>query len=167
MRLRIGTLFMKTDLALKKKILVRLELARESEYAGLRVSVQHGIVTLRGELESSEKRSAAERAIKRIPGVKGLVDRIQVGHSELNLPTDAEIAERASAAICWLTTIPSEQITVESQNGWVSLRGVVSALHQRRTLEEVIRSLPEVRGVENLLEVQEQPADLHELSLTA
>jgi osmotically-inducible protein OsmY len=158
---------MKSDFALKKKILVRLELAPESEYAGLQVSVQHGIVTLSGELDSGEKRSAAERTVKRIPGVKGLVDRIEVGHCELNLPTDAEITERVNAAIRWLTTIPSEQIAVHSQNGWVSLRGVVSALHQRRTLEEVVRCLPEVRGVENFLEVQDESPDSHEVSLTA
>lgn len=158
---------MKSDFVLKKEIMTRLELARESDYAGLQVSVQRGIVTLRGELESGERRSAAERTVKRIAGVKGLVDLIQVGHCEVNLPADAEIAEKAGAAIRWLTTVPVEGITVHSQNGWVSLRGVVSALHQRRTVEEVVRSLPEVRGVENLLEVQDEVLDPHEVSLTA
>ena len=158
---------MKSDIALKKEILVRLELARESDYANLRVSVEHGIVTLRGELESGDKRSAAERAVKRVPGVKGLVDRIQVNECELDLPGDAEIAEHAIAAIRWLTTIPAESITVSARGGWVSLQGVVGTPHQRRTVEEIVRLLPEVRGVENLIELLQEGTNPHELSLTA
>jgi osmotically-inducible protein OsmY len=158
---------MKSDVSLKKEILVRLQLARESDYASLRVSVEHGIVTLFGELESGEKRSAAEQAVKRVTGVKGLVDKIQVADCALDLPSDAEIADHALAAIRWLTTIPAENVTVSARDGWVSLRGVVAAPHQRQTVEELIRSLPEVRGVENLIELLEEGPNPHELSLTA
>lgn len=158
---------MKSDIALKKEILVRLELARESDYASLRVSVEHGIVTLLGELESGERRSAAERTVKRVPGVKGLIDRIQVKDCELDLPRDAEIIEHVLAAIRWLTTIPAESIKVSAKEGWVSLGGVVGTPHQRQTLEELVRSLPEVRGVENLIELLEEDSNPHEHSLTA
>lgn len=158
---------MKSDNALKKEILVRLELARELDATGLRITVEHGIVTLRGELESGEKRRAAERAVKLTPGVRGLVDRIQVAHAELNLPDDAQIAERVTAAIQWLTTIPSESIEVAVHEGWVSLRGTVAAPHQRKTIEDVLRALPEVRGVENLIELHPDALNPHEVSLTA
>jgi osmotically-inducible protein OsmY len=158
---------MKNDLALKKEVLARLELARELDAAGLRISVQDGIVTLLGELESGEKRSAAERAVKLIPGVKGLVDRIQVADREPDLPDDVEVAERVTAAIRWLTTIPAESIEVAVRDGWVSLRGTVAAPHHRQTLEEVIRASREVRGVENLVEVHGEARSLYEVSLTA
>lgn len=158
---------MKSDLTLKKEILVRLELARELDATALRISVEDGIVTLRGELESGEKRRAAERAVKLTPGVRGLVDRIQVAHRELNVPEDSEIAERVTAAIRWLTTIPADSVEVSVRDGWVSLRGVVAVPHQRQTLEDVIRALPEVRGLENLVELQAEPLHAHELSLTA
>jgi osmotically-inducible protein OsmY len=118
------------------------------------VSVHGGVVTLQGTLENGEERASAERTVKATPGVKGVVDRIRVDQSEAEPPDDARIAAHSAEAIRWLTTIPQEKIQLSSLRGVVCLRGVVDSRHQRDTLEEVIRQLPEVKGVEDLVRVK-------------
>lgn len=145
---------MKSDIDLEKDVLVRLELDPTLDAAGVGVSVQDGVVTLQGSLSSAEDRSATERAVKLVPGVKGLVDRIRVASPAPESPTDAEVAQVAAEAIQWLTTVPPESVSVTVRDGWVNLRGKVESCSQREILEDVIRHLPQVKGVNDLLELE-------------
>ncbi len=145
---------MKSDIDLKREVQARLEFDPRLDVAGVGFSVQDGVVTLQGSLSSREARSATERAVKLVPGVKGLVDRIKVGSPEPEPPTDAEVAAVAKEAIQWLTTIPSEGVGVSVREGWVTLRGTVESQHQRETLEDVMRHLPQVKGVNDLLKLE-------------
>jgi osmotically-inducible protein OsmY len=145
---------MKSDIDLAKDVQVRLELDPTLDAADVGVSVQDGVVTLRGSLDSGEERTATKRAVKLVPGVKGLVDRIEVAAPEPESPTDAEIAEVATEAIQWLTTVPPENVTVTVRDGWVNLRGKVESSSQRATLEDVVRHLPQVKGINDLIELK-------------
>ncbi len=146
---------MENDFELKKAIRTRFELDREPELAGVAVSVHDGVVTLRGTLENRNERASAERAVKEMPGVKEVIDQIRVNQKESDAPDDTRIAARSGEAIRWLTTIPQERIQISSSHGVVHLRGVVDSRYQRDTLEEVIRQLPEVKGLEDEVRVKE------------
>ncbi len=145
---------MKSDIDLANDVLVRLELDPTLDAADVGVSVHDGVVTLRGSLARGEDKVATERAVKLVPGVKGLVDRIEIASPEPESPTDAEVARAATEAIEWLTTVPPESVNVTVRDGWVNLRGKVESNSQRETLEDVILHLPQVKGVNDLLELK-------------
>ena len=157
---------MKSDTELKRDVCVRLELDPELDAAGLGVSAKNGVVTLEGKLHDGKERDATERAVKLVPGVKGLVDRIRVEESEAESPSDAELAARAADAILWLTTVPPENVSATVQDGWVNLKGVVESSYQRETLESIMWHLPQARGVNNLLKVRAESGRRVEPELT-
>jgi osmotically-inducible protein OsmY len=150
---------MKNDADLKREVLVRLEFDRVLDVAGLGIAVRNGVVTLEGMVHDGQERAAAERAVKLVPGVKGVVDRIQVELPEPDSPSDAEIATAVADAIQWLTTVPPETIQVAVQDGWVTLKGRVDSHHQRETVENVVRHLPQTKGVKNLLRIEPNAGD--------
>ena len=101
---------MKTDLQLKQEVLSRLELEARIDPAELGVSVENGVVTLRGRVENDEDRASTMRALRFIEGVKGLVDdELQVPSVRRARPKDAEIQAAAGEAIQWLTTVPTRE----------------------------------------------------------
>ena len=50
---------------------------------GFRVAVDHGWVTLQGEAGYDLERCSVEHAIRLLPGVTGVTNRIAVGHGSL------------------------------------------------------------------------------------
>jgi osmotically-inducible protein OsmY len=148
---------MKTDLELKQDVLSRLELEPKIDPAELGVSVENGVVTLKGNMESEEDRVSAERAVRFVKGVKGLVDdELQVKAARRARPKDAEIQAAVCDAIQWITTVPREAIKVTAKDGWVTLEGDVEARHQATSIEELASEVRGVRGVKNALTVLEK-----------
>ncbi len=146
---------MKSDSDLKSEVLNRLELEPKIDAASLGVSVQEGVVTLRGVVDSEDDRTLAERAVILMDGVKGLNDdELHVGRSVRTRPTDAQLESAATDVIQWLTTISPEALKITARSGWLKLEGKVEWRHQARTIEDLVRQLPGVRGVENQLTVQ-------------
>lgn len=60
----------------------------------------------------------------------------------------------ARDAIAVLTTIPQNTIKVTAHDGWIYLDGRVNWRHQRIMLEDVVRSLPGVRGVSDSIIIE-------------
>jgi osmotically-inducible protein OsmY len=154
---------MKSDTDLKRQVLARLECNPGLDAGALGVSAAHGVVTLQGWLHDPAERAAAERTVKLVPGVKGLVDRVRVELPETESPSDAEIAAAASEAIRWLTTVPFESVSLSVQGGWVTLEGTVESWHQSDTLEDLMRHLPQTKGLNNRLKVRSGSARTHRL----
>ena len=64
---------------------------------------------------------------------------------------DEEILSAVSSALKWITTLPEGSVKVTVHAGRVTLDGNVGSDQARETLEKVIRALPGVRDVANLL----------------
>jgi osmotically-inducible protein OsmY len=71
--------------------------------------------------------------------------------------TDTDLAAAAANAIECLTTVPQETIQVTARNGWLHLEGALSCRHQLRTLEEITRHLPGVRGITDSIAIKPPP----------
>jgi osmotically-inducible protein OsmY len=71
-----------------------------------------------------------------------------------------DLAKAAREAIEWLTTVPLEGLQVTARDGRVKLHGRLQWRHQRNTVEDVVRHLPGVKGVANLIEVQPPPGTM-------
>src|SRR5215469_1391563 len=60
---------------------VRMKLANDPVVKGgvIRVEVEEGIVTLRGQVETTRKKERAERLAKSVKGVKSVINQLAVG----------------------------------------------------------------------------------------
>jgi osmotically-inducible protein OsmY len=118
------------------------------------VAVKNGVVALTGFVRTYSQKLEAERAAKRVAGVVGVANDIEV-----RLPTgaerpDPELARDAVAAIkSWLPA-SYEHIKVVVKNGWVTLEGAVEWNYQREYAERAVRPLKGVKGVTNLIELK-------------
>ncbi|GAB3157204.1 BON domain-containing protein [Micromonospora sonneratiae] len=118
------------------------------------VSVNGGIVTLTGWVDSYAKKWAAEKAAHRLRGVTAVANDIEVRLPGSAERSDSEIAMAASRGLEWDAFVPAEQLDVTVSNGWVMLRGEVEWGYQRRAAERTARRLSGVRGVTNLIAVR-------------
>ena len=121
------------------------------------VAVKDGIVTLTGWVDSYLKKIAAEEDAHRVPGVKAVVNEIEVHLPGSVERTDADLAKAALNALKWDAGIPTDKIDVTVSHGWVTLKGEVDYYFQKREAEHAVERLSGVRGVTNLLTVKPQP----------
>ena len=113
------------------------------------VSVDEGIVTLRGDVHSYAEKAAAERVALRVYGVKAVANDIDVRIEGIGKRTDTEIAQAAVNALKWTTTVPKDAVTVTISNGWLALKGTVDWQYQKDAAARTVRDLIGVRGVTN------------------
>jgi osmotically-inducible protein OsmY len=122
------------------------------------VAVKDGVVTLAGWVDSYLKKVAAEEDAHRVPGVKAVVNDIEVRLPGSAERTDADLAKAVLNALKWDAGIPTDKIDVTVDHGWVTLKGEVEYYFQKRDAERAVERLSGVRGVTNLLVVKAQPS---------
>jgi len=142
-----------TDKTIQEDVLLEIDWDPEVEAAEIGVAVEDGIVTLSGQVDSYWTKKAAERAAKRVKGVKGVAQEIIVKYAGMP-QTDTDIADAAVRAIKWNTTIPDEAVTVKVENGWVVLEGMVAWNFQKKAAEHTVEKIKGVSGVSNLISVK-------------
>jgi osmotically-inducible protein OsmY len=152
----------KTDEELQRDVRVALlwEPSVTATYVG--VSVKDGVVTLTGHVPSYVEKVAAERAAKRVDGVKAVANEIDVRLRESSRRTDQDLAVAAVKALNSKLFVPADRIKVTVNNGWITLEGDVKWQFQRRAAERAVRNLPGVRGISNNIKIASHvsPADL-------
>lgn len=113
-------------------MLRELEWEPQVRSAEIGVSVKDGIVTLSGAVDSYSKRYHAERAAKRVAGVKAVVNDLEVHLPSSSERTDEDIARAALRALEGRITVPRDRIKVTVSDGWITLEGEVEWQYQRR-----------------------------------
>ena len=142
----------KTDNNLRESVLSQFEWEPEITSKEISVTAQDGVVTLTGFADSFPERIAAEKAAKRVYGVKAVANDIKV-----RLPyecTDTEIANNAIHAIRSNMSVPDDRIKVIVRDGWVTLEGTVDWRFQKQGAEEAVKFLGGVRGISNEIELK-------------
>ena len=90
---------MLTDAQLQRDVLDELKWEPSVDAAHIGVSVKDGIVTLSGHVSSYGEKYAAERAAKRVHGVKAVANELEVKLPGSSQRTDADIAAAAVNAL--------------------------------------------------------------------
>lgn len=144
---------MKTDAEIQKDVMDELKWDPFLNSSEIGVAVKNGIVTLSGQVETYSKKIFAERAVKRVAGVKAVAEDIHVGPSPVYNKTDTEIAQAVVNAFKWHTVIPEGKITVKVEDGQVLLNGEVDWEFERESAKKAVENLPGVRSVTNLIRV--------------
>jgi osmotically-inducible protein OsmY len=144
----------KTDSELQRDVMNQLKWEPIIRAAEIGVGVKDGVVTLSGYVDSYNKKWAAERAARRVSGVKGVAEDIKVSLSGSYKRTDEDIVGSATNALNWNVWIPRDRVKVMAQNGWITLSGDVDWYHQKEEAAKVVRDLIGVLGVNNFITIK-------------
>jgi osmotically-inducible protein OsmY len=145
---------MKTDSQLYTDIMEKLEFEPAIDSTNITISVHEGVVTIGGSVESYAEKRAVQRSIRRIEGVKGLANEIEVTLNLERKPSDSEIASTAVHALEWDSTLPRDKIKVTVEHGNVILTGEVNWWYQKQNAEKDVRNLAGVVDIDNQIEVK-------------
>jgi osmotically-inducible protein OsmY len=145
---------MKTDLQIQKDVMDELKWEPFLNSSEIGVAVKDGIVTLSGIVDSYSKKLEAEKAVKRVAGVKAMAEDLQVGISPVFQKTDTEIAQAVLNALKWHSTIDETKLKIKVEDGCVKLEGEVDWEYQRTNAKYTIANLLGVRSVINLITVK-------------
>lgn len=127
--------------------------------AEIGVTAIDGVVTLTGTVDSYAKKYEAEEAAKKVSGLKALVEKIEIKFSSTWKKDDAEIATEILNALKWNWEIPSDDIIVKVENGWVRLDGEVRWNYQREAAKKAVKQLSGVLGVTNDIKLSAEAHD--------
>jgi osmotically-inducible protein OsmY len=142
---------MKTDIQIQQDVLNELKWEPFLTSSEIGVAVKNGIVTLTGIVDTYSKKIYAEKAVKRVAGVKAVAEDIQVGLSPSYSKTDTEIADAVFNALKWHTAVQEDKIKIKVDDGVVTLEGEVEWDYQRVAAKTAIQNLAGVRSVLNLI----------------
>ncbi|MCZ7656837.1 MAG: BON domain-containing protein [Xanthobacteraceae bacterium] len=144
------------DKELRQHVIDELDFEPSIDATHIGVTVDDGVVTLTGHVSNYLERYAVECAARRVKGVRGIAQDLEVrGPRELRT-SDDEIAKRALAVLEWDAAIPREAVMVTVQKGWVTLSGTVDWHYQRRAAEDAVRKLRGVTSVTNQIAIRPQ-----------
>ena len=143
-----------TDRELQEHVQKALDWEPSIDAADIGVSVDNGVVTLRGDVKTYSEKAAAERVALGVYGVKAVADDVNVRLGGGQQRTDTEVAQAVVSALKWNPVVPHEKISVSVSNGWVTLTGHVTWDYQRAATANAVRYIMGVRGVTNTIVVQ-------------
>lgn len=149
------------DKALHAEIVEALDREPKVTSGDIGIAVEFGVVTMTGTVHSFAEKWAAEDAVKRVKGVRGIANEINVDLPGMHRYDDTDIAQSAVSILEWDVLLPtSVQVTV--QKGHVTLSGTVSHHYQKREAAAAIGRLGGVRSVTNDINVQSgvEPQDV-------
>lgn len=145
---------MKTDTQIQRDVLEELKWEPSLPAAGIGVEVNEGVVTLAGHVGSYAEKLAAQRAARRVAGVKTLAVEVDIRLIDTHTRNDAEIASAVDNALRWSTVIPDGCINVTVEKGWITLDGQVDWDYERQSATRAVRDLMGVTGVSNQIEIK-------------
>jgi osmotically-inducible protein OsmY len=142
------------ELRLRDDILDELAYEPIVDAAHIGVAVDQDVVTLTGHVSSYAQKLAAISAVRRVKGVHGIADEIDVRYAPDEKTSDDEIASRAINVMSWDSVVPSNAIQVTVRDGLVTLTGKVNWYYQKSSAERDVRKLSGVRSVVNNIEIE-------------
>jgi osmotically-inducible protein OsmY len=146
-------LTMISDLQLRQDVLDELEFEPSVNAAHIGVTANRGVVTLTGFVTSYAEKTTAERAARRVKGVKAIAEEIEVRLPSDTKRADDEIAARAIDIVKWQVGLPADRIKVKVEKGIVTLTGEVDWQFQKTEADHVVHKLSGVVDVLNQIRV--------------
>ena len=145
---------MKTDAELQQHVMDELKWEPTIQAAEIGVAVKDGVVTLSGTVDSYAKEWAADRAAKRVFGVKAVIEQIKVTLAGSYRRPDKDIAQSVTNVLDWNLWVPSDRVKVMVQDGRITLSGDVDWYYQKEHAEAAVRHLVGVLGVINSITIK-------------
>jgi osmotically-inducible protein OsmY len=138
------------DRRMRDAVLQQLEWDPDVDASGIGVAARKSVVTLTGVVDSCAGKLAAERAARRVRGVKAVANDIQV---RACLPrTDAEIAAD-TVRVLEMRNALSEGVQIVVHNGHITLTGVVATPFDRAYARKALWRIQGVKGIVNRIRI--------------
>jgi len=154
------------DSELKSKLMEKLAYDRvgygTTAFNAITVNVENGVVTLGGHAYSDVDKDSATALVSTYPGVKDVVDNIEVDPTSI---MDDQTRLAVARAIYGYPSLnkyaidPAKPIRISVQNGHVELYGVVDSKADKDTANVRANGVPGVFSVKNYLQVAGQPTE--------
>jgi len=141
-----------SDTTLQSDVLAELRSDPSLDASHIGVTVRDGVVALIGTVPSYTEKWAAERIAKRVYGVRGVAEELEVRLPPAAERTDADIARAAITSLKWHTAVPEDRIQVTVAKGFLKLEGKVDWKYQKDAAENAVRNLTGVKSVANYIE---------------
>ena len=117
---------------------------------GIKVTVRGGSISLDGKVPWDFQRQLAEKAVREVPGVKDVLNIIEVEPNAAPLDLKAQIEEALKRS----AEVHAKDIVVESDRGVVTLRGKVRSWAEKDEIAKVAWRAPGVHEVRNYILVE-------------
>jgi len=140
----------KTDAEIAGEVLKAWKWRWEVPEEKIRVKVEHGWVTLEGDLEWNYQRETAKEAIRHLPGVMGVTSNIKIKsetHDEGQKETIEQGLKRNSS-------INESEIQVEVAGNNVTLTGTVNSFYAKDQAEQIAWNTRAIFSVDNELVIE-------------
>ena len=145
---------MRSDSEIKRNVEDELRWDPDIVSDDIAVAVKSGVVTLTGFVRSYGQKLQAEADAKRVAGVVGVANDVEVRLPEIDQRPDPDIARDAVAALKAQLPYSWEAIKVLVRNGWVTLEGQVEWHYQRDRAEQAVRRITGVKGVTDSIQLK-------------
>ena len=145
---------MRSDSDIKRDVENELRWDPDLSSKDIAVAVKSGVVTLTGFVRSYSQKLKAEADVKRIAGVAGVANDIEVRLPDIDQRPDPDIARDAVAALKTELPYSWEKLKVLVHNGRVTLEGQVEWHYQRERAEQAVRRIKGVKGVTDLIQLK-------------
>jgi osmotically-inducible protein OsmY len=153
---------MRTDSDIKRDVEAELKWDPDIDPTDIGVAVKSGVVTLTGFVRSYSSKYQAEADVKRVSGVVGVANDLEVHLPSDSQRPDPDIARDAVAALKAELPYSSANMKVIVKDGWLSLEGTAEWNYQRTRAEEAVRRIKGIKGVSNLIALKPRvaPSDI-------
>jgi osmotically-inducible protein OsmY len=140
---------MSNDSSLQQAVIAELNWEPGVTGAHVGVTVEEGVVTLTGHVETFAEKHAAQSAALRVKGVRAVADEIEIHLRPETKRTDEELAAAAAERLAWDVSLPPDAVKVTVENGWITMSGEVDWYYQKAAAEQDIYRLFGVVGIVN------------------
>ena len=137
----------RTDTELAHAVVTALGWHCEIPAGTVKARVEQGWITLEGDVDWRYQRDAAERAVRYLVGVKGVVNLIAVKPRV----STYDVSQRIKEALRRRGELDASKIDVEASDGTVTLKGTVRNRLERADAESAAWSAPGVINVDDRL----------------
>jgi osmotically-inducible protein OsmY len=145
---------MRSDFDIKRDVEDELRSEPDIDPTDIAVAVKDGVVTLTGFVRSFRQKRKAEEDVKRVAGVIGVANNIEVRLPLIHRRPDPDIARDAIEEIKSDLPFSWEKIKLTISDGSVTLDGEVEWYFQRESAEEAVWRVRGVKGVINNIQVR-------------
>ena len=147
--IQVRPIFKKTDTEIAAAALLALEARVDVPDDKLKVTVKDGLVYLEGTVDWRYQKEAAYSAVKRLAGVVGVLNRIEVKPKV----SAAEVQHKIEEAIRRSAELDARRITVSAHDGTVELWGNVHAWVEKEAAERAAWAAPGVHSVKSHISI--------------